>query len=282
MKDGQHGRTGIHCDDFYREIYRILGCLPTASLSDLHSHDAFVYLESYFEYFTYPVEENRLGLRDVDKGTAEPNTLPKAIQVLSLAVQSGFRLVAADPAYRENHHDRLVSWTPNFVGEIRRGLKACRIILCFIVFYLCLNQVINNIISQSGEMETSGLSNDTIQSLNPLACIILGPIIQKGLFPYLTSHHIPFRPIARITVAIMFILLDMAYAAGIQKFIYSHPPCHYHPLSCPAASLPDDDASRKSNNVCVWGSDPCTFLTRRGSDSGLGLVECTCVWYGAD
>ena len=94
--------------------------------------------------------------------------------------------------------------------EIKRGLKACRVIICFALFYLCYNQVLNNLISQAGQMELSGISNDTIQSLNPIACIVLGPLIQNVLFPFVYRRRIRFGPILRISIAFFFIALGMA------------------------------------------------------------------------
>jgi POT family proton-dependent oligopeptide transporter len=52
------------------------------------------------------------------------------------------------------------------VGEIRRKLKACRVLGFFVIFWLCYNQTTNNNISQAGQEFQKGISNDTIQAFN--------------------------------------------------------------------------------------------------------------------
>ncbi|KAI1502422.1 MFS general substrate transporter [Biscogniauxia marginata] len=163
------------------------------------------------------------------------NVLPHAGHVLLIAWRSRFRLSAADPEYQESHHGRSVSWSASFVEEIRRGLKGFRVITCFVVFWLCYNQTTNNIISQAGQMKQQGVSNDTIQALNPIACIIAGPLIQRVVFPFFRRRQVPFGPILRMTVAFLFISAGIAYAAGLQQLIYSRGPCYIYPLECSAA-----------------------------------------------
>ena len=215
-------------------------------------------------------------LTDTDKLLPEGNVLTQAIKVLMLAARSNFRLAAAHPSYQQLHSNRTVPWTSTFVTEIQCGIRACRVMLCFIVFYLCYNQVINNIISQAGQMNTSGISNDTIQSLNPIACIVLGPLLQKVLFPFLFRRRIPFGPIPRMAVAFIFIAFGMAYAAGIQQLIYTRKPCYKHPLSCAAAMLPSGE--RRPNDISVWIQIPVHFLLAIGEI--LGFVSLSEYAYG--
>ena len=48
------------------------------------------------------------------------------------------------------------------------------------IHWLCLNQTFNNLISQAGQMVNSGVPNGTIKSLNPIASIILTPVVSRG------------------------------------------------------------------------------------------------------
>ncbi|KAJ2992808.1 hypothetical protein NUW58_g755 [Xylaria curta] len=205
----------------------------------------------------------------------EGNALPQAGKILVYACRARFRLSAADPNYQRIHHSRIVPWTSTFVEEIRRGLKGCRVILCFVIFWLCYNQTTNNIISQAGQTEQHGVSNDTIQALNPIACIILGPLIQNLLFPFLRRNRISFGPILRMTVAFLFISAGIAYAAGFQQLIYSRGPCYMYPLECAAAAtavtrrVADADTQIRPNEVNVWVQTPLHFLLATGEILGL-------------
>jgi POT family proton-dependent oligopeptide transporter len=113
-------------------------------------------------------------------------------------------------------------------------------------------------------MDLAGTPNDMIQVFNAVACIILGPIIQKGLYPTLTKYKIPFKPVARITAAFFFMSFAMAYAAGIQKLIYSRGPCYEYPLACAAS-----DNGRLPNSVIVWVQVPVYFILAVGEILGF-------------
>ncbi|CAH0051184.1 unnamed protein product [Clonostachys solani] len=194
----------------------------------------------------------------------EGNVLPQATKVLLLASVSGFRLSAASPEAQKSLHGRDVPWTSAFVSEIRRGLKGCRVIICFVIFWLCYDQSSNNIISQAGQMRPDGINNDTIQALNSIACIIIAPLIQDLLFPFLRKHKLPFGPILRMTVGFLFTAAAIAYAAGIQHYIYSKGPCYNYPLECDAAILEADSGKRGPNDVSIWLQTPLLVLLAFG------------------
>lgn len=137
-----------------------------------------------------------------------------------------------------------------------------------VLFYLCYNQISTNLVSQAGEMQLGGFPNDAIQVLNPIACIILGPIIQNGLYPFLLRHKIDFGPIARITAAFFIMGASMAYAAGVQQLIYSRGPCYDMPLSCPAS-----DGGEIPNAVSVWVQAPLYFILATSEIFGFVTIS---------
>lgn len=108
-------------------------------------------------------------------------------------------------------------------------------------------------------MQLTGFPNDVIQILNPIACIILGPLIQNYLYPTLNRYRIPFGPIARMAVALLIMAAGIAYAAGVQKLIYSRGPCYDKPLTCPAA-LQDSTKAPVPNHIVVWVQAPIYVL----------------------
>ncbi|KAF2794545.1 oligopeptide transporter [Melanomma pulvis-pyrius CBS 109.77] len=197
------------------------------------------------------------------------NILPHASRVIWIACRSNFRLDAANPSPESVDSNRSIPWESSFVDEIRRGLKACRVIICFVVFWLCYNQTTNNIISQAGQMQLQGLSNDTISALNPIACTIVGPVIQSLIIPFLRRHRKPFGPILRMTVAFLFIAAGIAYAAGLQQLIYSRGPCYKYPLECSVVTEEEAGTSAGANNISVWFQTPLYFLLAVGEILGL-------------
>jgi POT family proton-dependent oligopeptide transporter len=194
------------------------------------------------------------------------NVLPHAGQILLIACRSRMHLSAAEPDVQAAHHNKAVPWSSSFVGEVRRGLKACRVLAFFVIFWLCYNQTTNNIISQAGQMVQKGISNDTIQAFNPLACIIMGPLIQSVAFPFLQRRKIPLGPILRMSLAFFFIACGIAYAAGLQHLIYSRGPCFQLPLECPDARR---GSVNQPNHISVWLQTPLHFLLAVGEILGL-------------
>jgi POT family proton-dependent oligopeptide transporter len=113
-------------------------------------------------------------------------------------------------------------------------------------------------------MRPDGINNDTIQALNSIACIIIAPLIQDLLFPFLRKHKLPFGPILRMTVGFLFTAAAIAYAAGIQHYIYSKGPCYNYPLECDAAILEADSGKRGPNDVSIWLQTPLLVLLAFG------------------
>lgn len=156
--------------------------------------------------------------------------------------------------------------------EIRRGLRASRVVVCFTVFYLCFNQTTNNLVSQASQMELTGISNDTIQSLNAIFYIAVNPLVQRFLLPFLSRRRVAFGPIARIAAAFALLALAMAYAAGTQRLIYSRGPCFSQPLACDAGRVSDDASSAaeyRPNEVSVWVQAPLHLLVSIGEVFGM-------------
>ncbi|KAK2751173.1 peptide transporter ptr2 [Myotisia sp. PD_48] len=180
--------------------------------------------------------------------------LPKATKVVWCAARSGFKLERAKSSYQQAHHGRTVPWSDHFVDDMKRGVLACRVIFSFLVFYLCINQMYNNLVAQAGQMNLHGVPNDMIQAIAGVACIICGPIIQ-WLYSSLAKRRLTFGPMARITTAFLLCGAGMAYAAGIQQLIYSTGPCYDRPLACSASG-----DGRLPNDVNVWLQVPLYFL----------------------
>jgi POT family proton-dependent oligopeptide transporter len=151
----------------------------------------------------------------------EGNVVPTAVRIVTCAGKNGFKMAHADPAWQLKNRDTTVPWTGQLVAEITRGLQACRVLLVFVVFYVCFDQMQNNLISQAGEMEAHGTPNDLISAINQVGCIVFGPLIQEVLYPFLHRRRIYLQPVTRISIGFIFVALGMLYATVVQHAIYS-------------------------------------------------------------
>jgi proton-dependent oligopeptide transporter, POT family len=121
----------------------------------------------------------------------------------------------------------------------------------------------NNLISQAGQMQLSGVPNDLLSVMAGAASVAFGPPIQL-LYNFLAARKIPFGPILRISTAFVICAGGMAYASGLQKIIYDSGPCYDAPLACGAS-----DGGRLPNEVNVWLQVPIYVIIAIAEIFGL-------------
>jgi POT family proton-dependent oligopeptide transporter len=155
----------------------------------------------------------------------------QAFKAMWIALKNKGNLDAAKPSHREAAGYATPPWSDLFIEELKRALVACRIFLFFPIYWLTYNQMLNNFISQAGQMNTHGIPNDIMQNIDPIALILLIPVFDRWIYPTLRKFGIAFKPVTRIAWGFFFGALAMAYAAIVQHVIYSSPPCYSAPLS---------------------------------------------------
>lgn len=125
-----------------------------------------------------------------------------------------------------------IKWDDDFVDEIRRTFKACKLFIFLPIFYLADGGLSTIQTSQAGSMTTNGAPNDLLSNFNPLTIIIMAPILNFGVYPYLRKMGINFSPIRRIVVGYILAAATMAVGAILQWRVYETSPCGYHATRC--------------------------------------------------
>jgi proton-dependent oligopeptide transporter, POT family len=69
-------------------------------------------------------------------------------------------------------------------------------------------------------MELHGVPNDVVNNLDPFALIILIPIFDMLLYPFLRKIGINFTPLKRIAAGFFTGSLAMVWACVIQAYMY--------------------------------------------------------------
>lgn len=116
-------------------------------------------------------------------------------------------------------------------------------------------------------MVTYGIPNDMLKITGAISGIIVAPIIQKGLYPYLTKRRVSFGPISRMVAGFFFLTLSMVYTTVVQRLIYQAGPCYDRPLECSAAN-------GAPNQISVFLQIPIYF--------GGALAEVFCLTTGTE
>lgn len=112
-----------------------------------------------------------------------------------------------------------------WVDELRRGFNACAVFCWYPIFWLCYNQINNNLISQAALMERHGVPNDILSNLNPFALLIFIPLNDRLIYPALRKAGIRFTPIKKITAGFFTGAAAMIWAAVVQHYIYQKSEC---------------------------------------------------------
>lgn len=178
-----------------------------------------------------------------------------ACQALWIAIRHKGSLDRARPIYHaEGDSARRIPWDDSFIDDLKRALSACKIFLLYPFYWAAYSQFLTNFVSQAATMETYGIPNDIMTNINPITTIILLPILDRAVFPYLRKLGVSIRHVDRITVGFLFSSLSMLYAAIIQRTIYTAPPCYDHPRS------PDCRNGEVPNEVSVFLQVPAYVL----------------------
>ncbi|PYH97916.1 oligopeptide transporter [Aspergillus ellipticus CBS 707.79] len=176
-----------------------------------------------------------LGRRVLIASEPQGSPLLPAIQALLVAIRHGFRMDAARPEAVLSRDGKTVTWSNGLIDELKSALFACRAFTPFIIFWLCQAQMTTNTVSQAAQMETHGIPNDMLPVINSVTVVIALPLVNKFVYPALHRRGISTPPLRRVALGFLLEALGMAYAAGIQGWIYSVGPCYQHPRECPAS-----------------------------------------------
>lgn len=96
-------------------------------------------------------------------------------------------------------------------------------------------------------MITYGIPNDSIPTLNPICVLIIVPILERLIYPYMHKVGLSPRATVRMTLGFGLVAVSMAMAAGIQQVVYNAPPCYNMPLECLVS-----DHGKISNQASVF------------------------------
>lgn len=130
--------------------------------------------------------------------------------------------------------------------------------LAFIVFYVCFDQMQNNLISQASDMNTESTPNDVLPGMNQVACILISPFVEYVFNPILAKRRTYLKAVTRIAIGFCFVALSMLYATLVQHYIYMSPPCFDRPSDC------GDRLSAAQYRPNVWIQAPLYFLIATG------------------
>lgn len=124
------------------------------------------------------------------------------------------------PSYLGDSAPAWYNFDDAWVYEVKRGFGACSVFFWVPIFWLAYRQMDSNLQQMCATMQLNGVPNDLLQNLDPIAIIIIVPIMDLVVYPFLLRKGIRFTPIKKITAGFIVGALAMVWAAVLQHFIY--------------------------------------------------------------
>jgi POT family proton-dependent oligopeptide transporter len=105
---------------------------------------------------------------------------------------------AAKPSYQAGLGKTVsLKWDDHFVEEVKRALIACQVFCFYPIYWVVYGNFSNNFVTQAGQMRGHGIPNDLMQNFDPIAIIVILPMVDQWLMPFLRKKKIPFPPISK-------------------------------------------------------------------------------------
>ncbi|KAH6720782.1 putative peptide transporter PTR2 [Leptodontidium sp. MPI-SDFR-AT-0119] len=127
---------------------------------------------------------------------------------------------------------KVYRYDDRFVEDVRRTMAACAIFLFFPIQQINDGGLGAAANAQSASLTNNGVPNDVLDNLNPLAIIVLIPIMNHIVYPGLRKMGIRFGPISRMTFGFLIASIGASSYAVIQYKIYETSPCGYDASTC--------------------------------------------------
>ena len=227
-----------------------IGSLSVIATSELEAHVGFwaAYLLPLC-FFVITLLALYLGRHQYVKVPVSEKVIARSFQCTWVAIKNKFNYDAA----KSNASEKVYPWTDKFVEEVRRSVYACKVFAFFPFYWIVYGQMMNNFVTQAGQMELHGLPNDILGCIDPITIIVFIPICERFVYPFI-RRFTPFRAITKIFWGFMFGAASMVYASVLQHYIYKAGPCYDNPKGCAPeyANVP--------NRVHVAIQTPAYFL----------------------
>lgn len=215
---------------------------------------SMVYAEKYVGFwlsymlptlvFIIPIPVLWFGRNYYVKVPPDGSVLTRALKAWSLAIRSSWSWNPATLLKRcrsgtfwdcakpsnvpESERKPWMVYEDHWIDELSRGIKACAVFVLFPFYWLCYNQIINNLIIQANQMDLGSAPSEIVALLDPIFIIVLVFVFNMGLYPLLDYLKIPLSPIKRITIGFFVASFAMVWSAVLQHYIYLRNPCGTH------------------------------------------------------
>ena len=171
-----------------------IGSLSVIATTELEAHVDFwaAYLLPLC-FFVIALLALYFGRHEYVKVPVSEKVIARSFQCTWVAIKNKFNYDAA----KSNASEKVYPWTDKFVEEVRRSVYACKVFAFFPFYWIVYGQMMNNFVTQAGQMELHGLPNDILGCIDPITIIVFIPICERFVYPFI-RRFTPFRAITKI------------------------------------------------------------------------------------
>ncbi|CAF1232908.1 unnamed protein product [Rotaria sordida] len=98
------------------------------------------------------------------------------------------------PIVNDDNQPVMESNNNQFIEDLKQALSACRVFAFYPFYWICYNQLVNNLISQAAQMNVGPLPNDVLQNIDPIVLLIFIPVFDILIYPALRRTDAANRP----------------------------------------------------------------------------------------
>ncbi|KAK0736718.1 POT family-domain-containing protein [Apiosordaria backusii] len=141
-----------------------------------------------------------------------------------------------------------------FVDDVRRTFQACGIFAFTPIYYINDGGLAAAGNALTASLDTNGLPNDLLDNLNSISIVVMVPLMNHVVYPFLQKRGIQWGPISRMTFGFALCTVGSAGYAILEYFVYKTSPCGYNATTC--ANIVGEGEVSVSPVSYLWYSIP--------------------------
>lgn len=135
---------------------------------------------------------------------------------------------------------KVYGYDDQFVEDVRRTFQACGIFLFTPIFFINDGGLGAAANALTAGMQTNGLPNDLLDNLNSVSIVIMVPVMNHIVYPFLRKRGIRWGAISRMTFGFALCTIGSIGFPVLQHYVYQTSPCGTNATTC-AEILPEGE-----------------------------------------
>lgn len=149
---------------------------------------------------------------------------------------------------------KVYEYDDEFVNDVRRTFQACGIFLFSPIWQINDGGLGAAANALTAGMDTNGLPNDLLDNLNAVSIVLVVPIMNHVIYPFLRRRGIKWGPISRMTFGYALGTVGSIGYSVLQYYVYKTSPCGWNATTC--AEIVPEGAVSVSSVSYAWYAIP--------------------------